>query len=133
MTPRPKTGVHAQVLDAIATAIGEIEADPDLERTAVNLARQAGTSRPTLYRAFTDRPDLRAAFERLTITSRDTRQRVSQDDRRIHELRAENRRLRNLIAALATTTEALRRENTALRGRLGAQSTVSPLPTRTAR
>lgn len=133
MTPRPKTGVRADVLDAIHNAIVALEADRDLERTAVNVARLAGTSRPTLYRAFVDRPDLRAAFERLTIVDRDTRQRATQDDRRVHELRAENRRLQNLIAALATTTEAFRRENDALRGQLGAQSTVSPLPARTAR
>jgi hypothetical protein len=129
VSPRPKSGVSPEVITAITDAIVVLQRDRNRERTAVNLAKLAGTSRPTLYRAFTDHPDLRAAFEDLTVTDRLAAERRTEADRRITELCAENARLRRLIAALTTVAEALKRENLALRHESG-NGKVTPMPAR---
>jgi AcrR family transcriptional regulator len=131
VSARPKTGVTPAVIAAIIDAIALLGRDRTQRRTAVNLAKLAGTSRPTLYRAFGDRPELRAAFERLTVTDQlDAQQRI-EADRRIAELRADNAQLRRLVTALATVAEALKRENLALRhNSTGGAATLTPMPDR---
>lgn len=125
MSGRRETGVNPDITKAITDAIVVLEHDRSQERTAVNLAKLAGTSRPTLYRAFNDRPDLRAAFERLTNSDRLTGEQRTQVERRIIELRAENAQLRRLVPALTTVAEALKRENLALRQHPGTRAPTS--------
>jgi hypothetical protein len=126
-----KTGVNPDITKAITDAIAFLERDPSQERTAVNLAKLAGTSRPTLYRAFNDHPDLRTSFERLTIPDRLAGEQHTQAERRITELRAENAQLRRLVAALTTVAEALKRENLTLRqDPADGASKITPMPAR---
>jgi hypothetical protein len=131
VSARPNTGVTPAVIAAIIDAIALLGRDRTQPRTAVNLAKLAGTSRPTLYRAFADRPELRAAFESLTVTDGLDAQQRTEADRRIAELRSDNTRLRRLVTALATVAEALKRENLALRhSPASGAGTLTPMPDR---
>ena len=129
MSARPNSGVTPTVITAIIEAIALLGRDGTQPRTAVNLANLAGTSRPTLYRAFAERPERRVAFESLTVTDGLVAQQRTEADRRIAERRADNTQLRRLVSALATVAEALKRENLALRhSPAGGAGTLPPMP-----
>lgn len=117
---RPKTGIDPTTERSIQDAIARLAADPALPRTRAHLATLAGVGRATIYRGFEHRPELREAFAQLVGED----PMPTKDDANeclVRELRKDNRDLRRLLDATATTIEHLMRENAALRALRSAQ------------
>jgi hypothetical protein len=124
---RPKTGIDPATEDSIRNAIAQMAADPALPRTRANLAVLAGVGRATIYRGFEHRPQLREAFTQLTGVD-PTPAGDAANEALVRELRKDNRELRRLLDATATTVEHLLRDNKALRTGQPLKRTDGPPP-----
>lgn len=113
---RPKTGIDPTTERSIQDAIARLAADPALPRTRAHLATLAGVGRATIYRGFEHRPHLREAFAEL-VGEEPMPTKDAANESLVRELRKDNRDLRRLLDATATTIEHLLRENAALRAR----------------